>query len=92
MAVPIITEKMTAGIFSINTMALIPIPMEQHPKIKLIFSLKSLFSNPPANVPRIPPRTTEQTLIITPIGIMLLSLFSIILAVETSLFNSGFMI
>lgn len=66
-------EKITAGMFCISTMELMPIPMEQQPKIMLIRSLKSSFKSPPATAPTRPPTTTDRALIITPIGIGSLS-------------------
>ena len=64
-----ITEKTTAGIFSMRTMELIPIAMEQHPKIMLVFSLKSSVRRFPVREPMSPPAATERTLTMTPIGI-----------------------
>jgi hypothetical protein len=55
--------------FSIRTMELIPIAMEQQPNIMLILSLKSPESLSPTNAPITPPITMDSELMIIPIGI-----------------------
>lgn len=65
--------KITAGIFCISTMVLMPMPMEQQPKTILMRDLKSSFKRLPAVTPKRPPTTKESALMITPIGIDILS-------------------
>ena len=62
-------ENTTAGIFSISTIVLIPMAMEQQPKIILIFSLKSSVSLFPTKAPMNPPITIDKEFTITPRGI-----------------------
>ena len=69
MIVPMITEKTTAGIFCIRTIVLMPIAMEQHPKIILSLSLKSSDNFPPIQAPAMPPATMEIEFTIIPTGI-----------------------
>ena len=64
-----IIAKITAGIFFISPIVLIPIPMEQTPKINDISALNFELNLCPANAPAIPPSNTEAALIRTPIGI-----------------------
>ena len=73
MMVPMITENTTAGIFSISTMELIPMAMEQQPKIMLIFSLKSAVSLLPTEAPMTPPIAPDNVLTMTPRGMRISS-------------------
>ena len=68
-AVPTINEKITAGIFFIRTIELIPIPIAQHPKTIFNFSLKSDENLLLAIAPTNPPKIIDKVLVITPIGI-----------------------
>jgi len=70
-AVPIITAKITAGIFFISPMELTPIPIEQTPKILVSSELNFSGSLCPNNAPITPPAATDRALIITPIGIVI---------------------
>ena len=76
--VPIITAKITAGIFFISPMELTPIPIEQTPNILVSSELIFAGSLCPNNAPITPPAATDRALIITPIGIFipLLSIIS----------------
>ena len=69
MAVPMITAKITAGIFSIRIMLEMPMVMEQAPKIIFRLSLKFRLSLWPATVPTSPPSTIDSEFTIIPIGI-----------------------
>ena len=77
-AVPIITAKITAGIFFISPMELTPIPIAQTPKILVSSVLNFTGSLCPNNAPITPPAATDRALMITPIGIFipLLSIIS----------------
>ena len=70
-AVPIITAKITAGIFFISPMELTPIPIEQTPNILVSSELIFAGSLCPNNAPITPPAATDRALIITPIGIFI---------------------
>ena len=70
-AVPIITAKITAGIFFISPIELTPIPIAQTPKILVSSALNFTGNLCPNNAPIAPPTTTDKALIITPIGIFI---------------------
>lgn len=69
MPVPRISAKMTAGIFSIRTIELIPIPMEQSPKIIFrLVMIRSLIKFR-AKRPIKPPTKMHNALMMIPMGI-----------------------
>ena len=70
--VPKITERITAGIFFIREIELIPIVIAQAPKTKLRFVLKESVSRGPIKEPAIPPMITPRQFAITPIGVSIL--------------------
>ena len=70
-AVPMITAKITAGIFFIRPMELTPIPMEQTPKIFVSSELILVGSLCPNKAPTTPPLATDRALMIIPTGIHL---------------------
>lgn len=53
-----------------TTIALMPIPIEQTPKIKVISVLNLADSLSPNKPPIIPPNKTDNELIMTPVGIV----------------------
>ena len=59
-AVPMITAKITAGIFSLRPMELTPIPMEQTPKIFVSSELILVGSLCPNKAPTTPPMATDR--------------------------------
>ena len=59
-----------------SPIVLIPMPIEHTPKIRFISVLNFGLNLCPTNAPAIPPKRTEQALIITPIGIFYSSLIS----------------
>ena len=67
-AVPMITAKITAGIFFIRPMELTPIPMEQTPKIFVSSELILVGSLCPNKAPTTPPMATDMALKILPTG------------------------
>ena len=69
MPVPRISAKITAGIFSIRTIELIPIPMEQSPKIIFrLVMIRSLIKFR-AKRPIKPPTKMHNALMMIPMGI-----------------------
>ena len=67
-AVPMITAKITAGIFFMSPMELTPIPMEQTPKIFVSSELILVGSLCPNKAPTTPPMATDRALMIIPTG------------------------
>ena len=74
----VVSGKMTAGMFSILAIVLIPIPIEHNPKIMVRSALNFGLSLCPAAVPKIPPITTDNALMITPTGLFSLPLIPLI--------------
>ena len=78
--VPKITERITAGIFFIREIELIPIVIAQAPKTKLRFVLKDSVSRGPIKEPAIPPMIIPRQYAIPTLRIKIL-LFEIVINV-----------